>query len=801
MRRGAAGADRGGLMRGPADEPPAVSVTLRVRGRVQGVGFRPTVWRIARRLGLDGDVRNDSEGVLIRLGGSAEGVAGFRAALTRELPPLARIDRIETAPCRDPFAPGFSILPSVAGRTRTEIAPDAAVCPECADEIRDPAARRFGYALTNCTHCGPRLGIVRSIPYDRARTTMAPFALCADCLAEYRDPGDRRFHAEPIACPACGPKPRLVPTDRGGSLTDGDPIAAAADLIRGGAIVAVKGLGGYQLACDAANDATVRRLRQAKRREGKPFALMARDLAMVREFCHLSPTEERILGSPAAPIVLLPARAPRLLSDAIAPGLGTLGFMLPTTPLHLLLMDRLDAPVVMTSGNLSGEPQIIADDEALTGLAPIASHLVTHDRAVANRVDDSVVCVMAGAPRLLRRARGYAPAPIPLPPGFGDAPEILAMGGQIKSTFCLVKDGAAILSQHQGDLEHPAAFDDYRRNLALYRDLFDHAPVALAADPHPEYSSRKLARALSGRVMYVQHHHAHIAACLAENAVPRAAPPVLGIALDGLGWGEDGTLWGGEFLIADYRGFRRIARLKPVAMIGGDAASREPWRNLHAQILAAMGWPAFERRFASLDAYRLLRSKPLATLDAMMAAGFNAPLASSCGRLFDAVAAAVGLCAGRQDYEGDAAARLEALAATVTSDAAAYPFTLMRHDADDVAMLDPAPMWQALLADLAAGAGNATVAARFHRGLAAAIALTATALAEEHRFRAVALSGGCWQNALLLDEATRGLRDAGFEVLTHREVPANDGGLALGQAVVAAARLIDGGREGIGSCA
>lgn len=779
---------------GPKAAEPVVIVRIRVRGRVQGVGFRPTVWRMARALGLDGDVRNDAQGVLIRVSGPASNVEAFGALLERDAPPLARIDSIEVARVAGTLAKGFSIVESLGGKAHTQISPDAKICAACAEEIADPAERRFGYAFTNCTHCGPRLSIIRSIPYDRARTTMAPFAMCEACVAEYRDPADRRFHAEPTACPACGPVAQCLSFEGPPRLVALDGIGLAAELLRAGEIVAVKGLGGYQLACDAANGATVARLRSKKRRDGKPFALMARDLDIIRRYCAVSPAEARELDSSRAPIVLLSATLPKALPEVIAPGLSTLGFMLPTTPLHVLLLAGMDGPVVMTSGNLSDEPQIVEDEEAAVRLAQVASHIVVHDRAIANRVDDSIVRFMDGEPRLLRRARGYAPAPIALPPGLENAPDILAMGGELKATFCLVKDGQAIVSQHQGDLEHPAAFDDYRENLALYGALFDHVPRAVAADAHPEYLSSKLAGAMGDPVILVQHHHAHIASCMCDNGYPLHAPPVLGVALDGLGWGDDGTFWGGEFLLADYGGYRRLAAFKPVAMAGGAAAVREPWRNLYAHIEAAMGWAAFTARFSALGASDLLEDKPRATLDAMIAGGLNAPLASSCGRLFDAVAAAVGLCADRQSHEGDAAARLESLAlAAWGDDAEAYPLALGAEGASGMRILDPAPMWRALFEDLAAETPADAVAARFHRGLAASVAEAAGALADAQGVRTVALSGGCFQNRLIFEETLGRLRGAGFKVLTQSQAPANDGGLSLGQAAIAAARLLDVG--------
>jgi hydrogenase maturation protein HypF len=626
---------------------------------------------------------------------------------------------------------------------------------------------------------------------------MARFPLCAACRVEYDDPGDRRFHAEAIACPACGPQMRLLPGQR-----SDDPIAEAAALLRAGRIVAVKGIGGYQLACDATDADAAARLRAAKHRETKPFALMARDLDVIRRHCAVSAEEARLLCGPEAPIVLLRASG-AALPDAIAPALTTLGFMLPTTPLHLLLLRDFEHPLVMTSGNLTDEPQIIDDAEAETRLPGIADAMLAHDRPIATRIDDSVVRCIAGSPRLLRRARGYAPGAITLPVGFAGAPDMLAAGGELKATFCLLKDGAAMLSQHIGDLEDARTFDDYRTGIAHYTALFDHAPVAIAADPHPEYLSSKYARECGLRLIEVQHHHAHVAACLAENDRALDAPPVLGIVLDGLGWGGDGTIWGGEFLLADYRDARRLGMLKPVAMPGGTAAVREPWRNLYAHLLAA-GLAPRERH---------------ATLDAMLRNGMNSPLASSCGRLFDAVAAALGICAGRQGHEGEAAARLEALVCERTlrgNDARAYPFSLPSwpalcrpstslpaarsedvdgrakpgHDEGGALQLDPSPMWHALFDDLDRGVPHGVIAARFHLGLAIALVAVTRALTDRARFDTVALSGGCFQNAVLLEQTERRLHDEGFAVLTHRMVPANDGGLAMGQAVVAAARLM-----------
>lgn len=797
-----------------------VATEIRVRGRVQGVGFRPTVWRYARELGLSGDVRNDADGVLIRAFGSETAIGTLIARLRREPPPLARIDAIETVPCLSAMPDEFAVAESLVGGARTQVAPDAAICAACAEEITSPFERRYRYPFTNCTHCGPRLSIVSAIPYDRTRTTMTPFAMCHACRAEYDDPADRRFHAQAIACHVCGPKARLVRFDRRAFSFDQfsmmDDVDAACGLIKKGEVVAIKGIGGYQLACDATKAGVVARLRQLKQRDAKPFALMARDLDMVRRYCTVSPQEQALLMVPSAPIVLLRADGVEKLPDVVAPHLTTLGFMLPTTPMHLLMLRRMTRPVVMTSGNLSDEPQAISDDEARERLGGMAAYALMHDREIANRVDDSVARVVGGRVRLLRRARGYAPESIRLPEGFESAPEVLAMGGELKATFCLVKDGAAILSQHQGDLEEARTFDDYRKNLALYAQLFDHTPAVLVADLHPEYLSSKFARqravADALPIIEVQHHHAHVASCLAENNYPLDAPAVLGIVLDGLGWGGDGTLWGGEFLLADYRRYQRLGTFKPVAMIGGAQAAREPWRNLYAHLTAEMMWSEFTMNFEQLELHDDLAARPRATLDAMIKKAINAPLASSCGRLFDAVAGALDICRERQAYEGEAAVRLEAMVDLDTmqheDDELGYPLTIPNLRGSGLPYIEPRAMWAAVLGDLILNTPVPVMAARFHKGLAKSIVAMAVKLAGREdsvtpRFSTVVLSGGCFQNRILFEDVSRRLEQENFTVLSHAQVPANDGGLALGQAAIAAAHLIDAKKysmEGNASC-
>jgi hydrogenase maturation protein HypF len=783
------------------------ALEIRVRGRVQGVGFRPTVWRLARELGLSGEVFNDAEGVLIRADGEESAIAAFLKRLESEPPPLACIEAIEIAGFRGALSGDFRIVESAGGEARTEISPDAAICPACAAEIADPLERRFRYPFTNCTHCGPRLTIIAGVPYDRERTAMASFPLCEKCRAEYEDPADRRFHAEAIACPACGPEAKLIRLD-GGPVNFRPPSAldaadAAARFIQQGEIVAIKGLGGYHLACDATNADAVARLRARKRRDAKPFALMARDIGIIRAYCAVSPEEEQWLKSAAAPIVLLRATGPNTLPDAIAPGLNTIGFMLPYTPLHLLIMRALDRPAVMTSGNFSDEPQVIGDGEARGKLRAIASYVIVHNREILNRVDDSVVRSAYGAVRVLRRARGFAPAPVKLPKGFAEAPEILAFGAELKATFCLLKNGHAILSQHQGDLENAETFADYQKNLGLYAELFDHKPKALAADKHPQYLSSKLAleraQAAALPLIEVQHHHAHIAACLAENGRGPDEPPVLGAVLDGLGFGEDGSIWGGELLLAGYGSFRRLGTMKPVAMLGGAQAVREPWRNLYAHLMAEMGWPEFSMNFSGLELHAYFSAKPRPLLDRMIEGGVNSPLASSCGRLFDAVAAVLNLCRDRQAYEGEAAMRLEAMtdeaALAQEGEGAAYPLAIANLSGTGLPYIEPLPMWRAILGDLTLETPPPLMAARFHKGLAKAVIAMVIRLAQQDGaegalFDTVALTGGCFQNRILFELVAAGLERAGFAVLSHRQIPANDGGIALGQAAIAAAHLI-----------
>lgn len=765
---------------------------IRVTGTVQGVGFRPTVWRLARECGVVGEVCNDSQGVLIHAWANADSLEKLVKRLWSEPPPLASIDGIVRTSLGGKVHEyrEFRIVESRAGDVRTGVAADAATCSECLSEVLDPGDRRYRYPFTNCTHCGPRLSIVHAIPYDRGNTSMAAFQMCRACRAEYEDPSNRRFHAQPNACPDCGPRVWLEDSNglRLEPSRDGDAVAHAAQLLRNGSIVAIKGIGGFHLACDAGNDNTVDLLRQRKHRYDKPFALLARDIETVAQYAEVSPLESELLHDRTAPIVVL-AMAGQSLAEGITPGQNTLGFMLPYSPLHHVLMHALSRPIVLTSGNRSDEPQTISNDDARQQLHSIADYFLLHDRDIVNRLDDSVLHVADHRPRPLRRARGYAPHPVRLPASFAESDEILAMGGELKNTFCLLKNGEAILSQHIGDLEDAATFLDYRKNLELYHRLYEFRPSRIAVDLHPGYFStqvgRELALADDLELVEVQHHHAHIAACMAEHQLGLESGPVLGVALDGLGFGDDGTLWGGEFLLADYAGFRRLARFEPVPMPGGTQAIREPWRNTWAHLQIAFGWVQCRDSYTELDIVRFLDTKPLNNLEVMAQKGLNSPLSSSCGRLFDAVAAALGVCRDHVSHEAQAAIELEALATPNFEDEFnnAYPHSTVD---DGLITLNWRVLWEKLLDDVRHGVSASVISARFHQGLVRAVTDTVEDLHRKYAFESVVLGGGVFQNRLLLEGVSNRLRKEGFKVLSPECVPANDGGLALGQMVVAA---------------
>jgi hydrogenase maturation protein HypF len=779
---------------------------IQVSGLVQGVGFRPTVWNLAQRYDLRGRVSNNGKGVQILVAGEEDNLRHFIDDLTHNPPPLAKIAEIFTIPISLSDVPEdtFVIADSDKSLVQTGIIPDAAPCAECVKEIFDPFARRYRYPFTNCTHCGPRLTIQEGIPYDRPSTTLKDFALCDACLKEYQNPQDRRFHAQPIACHTCGPKVWIARTDEKPvavhfytMLDDADAVCS---LLQQGHILAIKGLGGFQLACDATQEEAVSRIRTLKQRESKPLALMARDLEVIRRYCVVGKVESDLLQSPAAPIVILKRHEDISLALSVAPGISTYGCMLPNSPLHHLILHRMAHPIVLTSGNHSGEPQWIDNDQAQEHLKGIAEFFVLHDRGIAQHVDDSVLKIMNQIPRMLRRSRGYAPTPIWLPSGFEHTPAILAMGGELKNTFCFLKDGQALLSHHIGDLEDSLTYADYQRAISHYQLLFEHRPDSIAIDLHPEYLSSKLGHEQANLkhlpITTVQHHHAHFAACLAENGVRLTTEPVLGVILDGLGYGEDHTIWGGEFLVADYAGFTRLGTFKPVPMLGGTQAIKEPWRNTYAHVMAEMGWSQFAMNYSELPLFHFLEKKPRMILERMLSHRINSPLASSCGRLFDAAAAAMGICTEQVLHEGQAAMEMEAMVDEDTllheDESLAYPFSISRLQESDLPFIEPLPMWEAFFGDLLLNTPKTVIAARFHKGLANVICRMVKKCAQspngQRRHHTVALSGGVFQNLVLFELVTGKLEAEGFTVLSHTHVPMNDGGIALGQAVIAAAR-------------
>jgi hydrogenase maturation protein HypF len=748
---------------------------------VQGVGFRPFVYSLATSLGLSGLVGNDVDGVFAEIEGGAGAVAKFLVLLEQEAPPLARIERVTTRPLGVIGSPGFVIAPSVpGGQRRTLISADSATCDDCLRELADPADRRYRYPFINCTNCGPRFTIVRDVPYDRPLTTMSGFAMCSRCATEYHDPADRRFHSQPVCCPACGPRVTLL--DNAGAPQPGtDPIAAAAALLRSGQVLALKGLGGYHLVVDAGNEAASAALRARKHREDKPFAVMVADLSTARLLCDVDQLAARSLTSARRPIVLLPRlpAADRRIAESVAPGNRHLGLLLPYTPLHYLLLAAAAGPLVMTSGNVSDEPIAYRDDDALDRLAGIADAFLVHDRAIHVRTDDSVVRTFGGRESVLRRSRGYVPEPLRVRQPFRRP--VLACGAELKNTFCLAKGQHAFVSHHIGDLENAETLRSFTEGIEHFKRLFDIEPRLIAHDLHPDYLSTKYAvdlvdGGLAGvELVGVQHHHAHIASCLADNDEDG---PVIGVAFDGTGYGADGTIWGGEFLIADLATFERAGSLVPVPMPGGVAAIRQPWRM--AATYLALSYPGgLPAGLAVHDR----NEERWTAVTAMAARGVNAPLTSSAGRLFDAVAALLGV-RDAINYEGQAAIELEQV--TDARERGSYQATITSH-ASELAVAG-ADLVRAAADDLAAGVPVPIIAARFHNGVAAAVLSVCAQLRERTGLSVVALSGGVFQNLLLTRQVMSGLTDDGFRVLVHSRVPCNDGGISLGQAAVAAAR-------------
>lgn len=761
-----------------------------MRGVVQGVGFRPFVFNLAEQQGLYGWVLNDSDGVEIEVEGPAARVAGFLTALRSEAPPLARIESVEVCAVPVRGDTHFGIRQSKAQPGRYQlVSPDVATCPDCQHEVSDPADRRYRYPFTNCTNCGPRFTIITAMPYDRPNTTMQAFEMCPACQREYDDPHDRRFHAQPNACPVCGPQLSLVMAQAGrkGIEEQSDVLTQAAHLLQDGAIVAIKGLGGFHLACDATNAQAVSLLRQRKRRPDKPFAVMMASLDHVQRHCEVGEPEQKLLASLLCPIVLLPWRATSDVAAEVAPRYRYLGVMLPYTPLHHLLLSQVGRPLVMTSGNLAEEPIAAQNDEALQRLGHLADAFVLHNRDICARYDDSVWFVphlpdsagapAGAAPQPIRRARGDAPFPIKLPFNIS---QILACGAEIKNTFCLTRDEYAFVSQHIGDMENLETLEHYRQTVALYQRLFQIEPQLVAHDLHPDYLSTRYALhepKMDLPTLPVQHHHAHLASVLADNAWPADGGPVIGVIMDGTGYGTDGQIWGGEWLVGGYHGYRRAAHLQYLPLPGGDAATRHPWRIATSYLYTLLGRaPAWVRPEDVQEAQVRL-------LEQQLEHRFNCPLTSSMGRLFDAAAALLGIGAN-VSYEAQAAIELEAAAAGRAQTAEnGYPFDLDPSGPQLVIGLQP--LMAALTRDIEQGRPAADVAWLFHRTVAEIILRTSRRIAEETGLHTVALSGGCFQNRLLLELTVPALQAVGIEVLLHRQVPCNDGGLSLGQATVA----------------
>ncbi|MBQ0862517.1 carbamoyltransferase HypF [Streptomyces sp. RK75] len=777
-----------------ADVARAERSRVLIRGVVQGVGFRPYVYALADRLGLSGHVTNTGEGVVAEVEGAWEAVAAFRARIGAEAPPLAVVESVTHQPLPPVGATGFRIVASRSGGARrTLVAPDTATCEACLRELTDPADRRYRHPFVTCTDCGPRFTIVTGLPYDRANTTMRRFVMCERCAREYDDPADRRFHAQPVSCHECGPRARLlVPAapEPGWTQAPGEPVAGARQLLRDGAVVAVKGLGGYHLACDAGNEEAVRLLRRRKARGDKPFAVLAREVADVARLAVVGPVERALLTGSRRPVVLLRKRVDTAASDgpplaaAVAPKSPDLGVMLPYTPLHHLLLGLPGDPpgprlLVLTSGNLGGEPIVTGEEEALERLAHLADAFLVHDRPVHVPCDDSVVRVCAGEELPVRRSRGYAPLPLTLPVPVRPA---LAVGGDVKNAFCLGEGRHAWLSAHIGDMDDLATLGAFERAEKHLEDITAVSPGLLVADRHPAYRSARWAeRNADGRPLRrVQHHHAHIASVMAEHGLD-GSRAVLGVAFDGTGYGDDGAVWGGEFLLADYDGFTRFAHLRYAPLPGGDAAVRHPYRTALAQLWAAgLGWDP------DLPCTACCSPTELQVLARQLERGLQCVPTSSMGRLFDAVSSLTGIC-HRSGYEAQAAMELEAAAAACAEERVPdYDFPLLPADADGVRVADPGPLLAAVVGELRAGVAREVIAGRFHAAVAALVRRTCAAARERHGVETVALSGGVFANAVLSEACVSGLRADGFSVLRHRLVPPGDGGLALGQLMVAA---------------
>jgi len=773
---------------GAVAAPSGVRRRFAVRGVVQGVGFRPFVWNLANRLGIAGSVCNTSGAVIIEAEGSPQSLERFARALRLEAPRLARIESVEAASCDPVGELGFRIVESRAVDGEYQpIAPDAATCPDCVADILDAADRRYRYPFTNCTNCGPRFTIIEDVPYDRPLTTMRHFGMCAACRREYENPADRRFHAQPIACPECGP--RLWFAGAGGVEIRGDAIGNAAAAIARGEIIALKGLGGFQLCCDAGNDAAVQKLRARKHRPAKPFAIMCTTLAAARNLATVSDEEAALLEGSTRPIVLLRRRddesADAEIANSVAPGLHELGVMLPYTPLHHLLLGAAGGHLVMTSGNVSDEPIARGNDEAVRRLGHIADGFLLHDRDIYARYDDSVVRVVDRTARMLRRARGFCPLPVAME---SDGDPVLALGAHLKNTFCVLKDGNAFTGPHIGDLDSAQTLGHHEEALGTYLHLFRTRPATVAADLHPDYASTRLAEEWWGRgarEVRVQHHHAHIASVLAEHGLRGS---LLGVAFDGTGFGPDQSIWGGEFLVCDERSYRRAGHIAAVRQPGGDACARQGWRMAVAYLAAAGALGDAPPRWIS-DSVDAPTAREWRLVSRLAAGTTAAPISTSAGRLFDAVASLLGV-AQVSTFEAEAAMRLEALAASAGEGVVPTGGLDLRLGGNPL-VLDTVGLVASLVRERGRGRPVAELAAVFHESLAQGISAVCARLAHKHRVKRVALSGGVFQNAVLLARVEHLLREGDLQVFSNHQVPANDGGISLGQALVAASRTRD----------
>jgi len=750
-------------------------VRCHFKGIVQGVGFRPSVYRLATRYDLAGFAQNRSDGVIVEVEGAQEAVDAFIADFRTNLPPLASVS--EFSQREIPVANGkrdFQIMESIDdAKADVHISPDIAVCEDCLKELFDSNDRRYRYPFINCTNCGPRLTIIKAIPYDRINTSMACFPMCPDCQREYEDPLDRRFHAQPNACPVCGPSLKFL--DAQGNLAASDPVQSAIDALLDGAIVAIKGLGGYHLSVDAQNDEAIRRLRTLKLREEKPFAIMVKDIEQASRLARLSDEEKALLMYIERPIVLVVKSNKDIVAPSVAPGLKDLGIMLPYTPLHHLLTENFQA-LVMTSANQTDEPICIRNREAVTRLSGIADYFLVHNRDILVRCDDSVCTVHAGRPRLVRRARGFAPKPVTLK---GEYPEVLALGAHLKATVCIIKKNHAFLSPHIGDMETPLARDFFHENIALMKHITQCNPSVVACDLHPGYYSSMAAGTLgASEVIAVQHHHAHIASCMAENGL---SGDVIGLAMDGVGYGPDGQVWGGEVLVANEMDFRRAGHINYFLLPGGEKAIHEPWRTAAGLLRLSYGndWQDVAKSLNIITDRQILD-----LMEKIMAGRINSPYTSSLGRLFDGVASIIGL---RREvrFEGQAAMELEALASHAESPC--LPFTIQKDN--ETLILDFAPTIKAIVEGKRAGQSQEALASVFHTTLVEAFTKMADTVRQESGLSRVVLSGGCFQNRFLLEGCVSSLTKAEFEVFTHQLIPANDGGISLGQAVIAGSRI------------